>query len=59
MDTLNAEENLTHNMRVSPFTTNLIATGGKKNDLQIWDLDKSENTTFKATNVLIYLVIKI
>jgi len=55
---LNAGENLTR-MRVSPFNTNLIATGGKKNDLQIWDLEKPENPTFKAKNVLIYLVIKI
>lgn len=56
IDALNAGENLSH-MRVSPFNTNLIATGGKKNDLQIWDLEKPENPTFKAKNVLIYLVI--
>ena len=46
-------------MRVSPFNTNLIATGGKKNDLQIWDLEKPGNPTFKAKNVLVDLVIKI
>lgn len=50
INALNAGENLCR-MRVSPYKTNTIATGGKKNDLQIWDLERPAEPTFKAKNV--------
>jgi len=37
-------------MRVSPYTPNVIATGGKKSALQLWDLSTSKSV-FKAKNV--------
>ncbi len=39
-------------MRVSPFRQHIIATGGKKNDLQLWDLENSQSPMFKAKNVI-------
>ncbi|XP_042226551.1 WD repeat-containing protein 74-like [Homarus americanus] len=38
-------------MRQNPGTPSLIATGGKENDLQLWDLQHPEEPTFKAKNV--------
>ena len=40
-------------MRQSIVNRNIIATGGKENDLQIWDLNDLQNpvTTFLAKNV--------
>ncbi|KAK7070285.1 WD repeat-containing protein 74 [Halocaridina rubra] len=38
-------------MRQSPVSPNLIATGGKENELQLWDLEKPESSLFKAKNV--------
>ena len=40
-------------MRQSIVNRNIIATGGKENDLQIWDLNDLQNpvTTFIAKNV--------
>jgi ribosome biogenesis protein NSA1 len=35
-----------------PFNQNLFATGGKENDLKLWDLEKDGNENiFKAKNV--------
>ncbi len=39
-------------MRLSPFTKNIVATGGKKNDLQLWDMENSQHPVFKAKNVV-------
>ena len=50
VDALNSGETLSR-MRVSPNSDNIIATGGKKNDLQIWDLSAPEKPTFRAKNV--------
>jgi len=54
INALNSGDNLSR-MRVSPFTSNTIATGGKKNDLQIWNLERPEQPVFKAKNVNIHL----
>ena len=48
---LNSGENLSC-MRVSPFKNNIVATGGKKNDLQLWDLECSQSPVFKGKNVM-------
>ena len=37
-------------IRKNPYNKNLMATGGKENDLKIWNLDKNE-AIFKAKNV--------
>lgn len=37
-------------LKKNPFNPNQIATGGKENDLKIWNLDKKE-AVFKAKNV--------
>lgn len=47
---LNSGENLSV-MRLSPYTKGRMATGGKKNDLQLWDLENSQNPVFRAKNV--------
>lgn len=52
INALNGGENLCR-MKVSPYQSNRIATGGKKNDLQIWDLEKPVEPVFKAKNVRI------
>lgn len=38
-------------MRQSPVSPNVISTGGKENELQLWDLEKPDEPTFKAKNV--------
>lgn len=38
-------------MRQNPASQNMIATGGKENDLQVWDLEHPEEPIFKAKNV--------
>lgn len=38
-------------MKHSRMSPNLIATGGKENDLQIWDLENLDKPTFRAKNV--------
>ncbi|XP_047501601.1 WD repeat-containing protein 74-like [Penaeus chinensis] len=38
-------------MRQDPQSPNMIATGGKENDLQLWDLNKPEEPIFKAKNI--------
>lgn len=50
INALNGGESLCR-MRVSPYQNNIIATGGKKDDLQIWDLEKPAEPSFKAKNV--------
>ena len=47
---LNGGENLSC-MHVSPYSRNIIGTGGKKNDLQLWDLENPTHPVFKAKNV--------
>lgn len=37
-------------MKHCPYNTSIIATGGKENDLKLWDLEKKE-TIFHAKNV--------
>jgi hypothetical protein len=37
-------------MRHSQFDSNIVATGGKENDLKLWDLEKSV-CSFSAKNV--------
>lgn len=39
-------------MRLSPFTKNIVATGGKKSELQLWDLENSQKPVFKGKNVM-------
>ena len=51
IQTVNTEVGNLSRMRVSPNQSNIIATGGKKNDLQIWDLSNPQQPTFKAKNV--------
>ncbi|XP_002732053.1 WD repeat-containing protein 74-like [Saccoglossus kowalevskii] len=38
-------------MRINPENKNLVSTGGKENDLKIWDLENSKVPVFKAKNV--------
>lgn len=38
-------------MRQAPNDPHMIATGGKENDLQIWDLNRPEAPVFRARNV--------
>lgn len=38
-------------MRVSPYNKNIVGTGGKKNDLQLWDMENAQHPVFKAKNV--------
>ncbi len=52
INAINSGETLSR-MRVSPNADNIIATGGKKNDLQIWDLLSPHQPLFKAKNVSI------
>ena len=40
-------------MRQSPVSRNVIATGGKENELQLFDLEKPETPFFRAKNVCI------
>lgn len=40
-----------HRMRKSPYRNSVIATGGKENDLAIWDLNRPDQPIFKARNV--------
>lgn len=42
-------------MRQNPQMPHLVATGGKGNDLKIWDLQNPTEPVFKAKNVSIYL----
>lgn len=50
INALKSGEFLSH-MRQDPQSPNMIATGGKENDLQLWDLNKPEEPIFKAKNV--------
>ena len=45
-----AGENISK-MRVSAHQSHLVATGGKENDLKVWDLNDTENPIFAAKNV--------
>jgi ribosome biogenesis protein NSA1 len=38
-------------MKVSGSERNLVATGGKENELKVWDLQKLKNAVFAAKNV--------
>ena len=38
-------------MRQDAANPHLVATGGKENDLKIWDLNTPEQPVFKAKNV--------
>ncbi|XP_076054973.1 WD repeat domain 74 lethal (2) k09848 isoform X2 [Oratosquilla oratoria] len=38
-------------MRQSPHSRNHLATGGKGNDLQLWDLNRHDTPIFRAKNV--------
>ncbi|XP_022091363.1 WD repeat-containing protein 74-like [Acanthaster planci] len=38
-------------MRQNPAKRNVVATGGKENDLKVWDLHDSEKPLFRAKNV--------
>ncbi|XP_037071975.1 WD repeat-containing protein 74-like isoform X2 [Pollicipes pollicipes] len=38
-------------MRQNPGQSNVLATGGKENDLQLWDLGRPEQPVFRAKNV--------
>lgn len=40
-----------YRMRSNHQQRNIIATGGKENDLKIWDLQKPDNAVFAAKNV--------
>lgn len=40
-----------YKMRQNPQYTSKIATGGKENDLKIWDIENVEKPVFKAKNV--------
>ncbi len=40
-----------HRMRQDPGNTHLVATGGRENDLRIWDLNAPQEAIFKAKNV--------
>jgi len=49
--TLNVGANI-YCVKKCPFNQNLFATGGKENDLKLWDLEKDGNENiFKAKNV--------
>jgi len=39
-------------MRANPSQHNLVATGGKENDLKLWNLEDSAQPLFTAKNVL-------
>ncbi|XP_070577591.1 WD repeat-containing protein 74-like [Ptychodera flava] len=47
---INVGENICK-MRQNPDKKNLLATGGKENDLKIWDLENYSEPIFKAKNV--------
>ena len=47
---MDAGENLWR-MRQNPVEQQLIATGGKENDLKIWDLENPNAPLFMAKNV--------
>ena len=38
-------------LRTNKMQKNLIATGGKENDVQLWDLNRPEEPVFRAKNV--------
>ena len=38
-------------MRHNPHQMHQVGTGGKENDLKIWDLNSPEEPVFKAKNV--------
>ncbi|XP_078000798.1 WD repeat-containing protein 74-like [Glandiceps talaboti] len=40
-----------YKMRPNPEKKNILATGGKENDLKVWDLESPETPIFKAKNV--------
>ena len=42
-------------MRHNPYQTHQIGTGGKENDLKIWDLNSPNEAVFNAKNVNIAL----
>lgn len=45
----------TSKMTVNPLNPLLTATGGKQNNLKLWDLSKSKEAVFKAKNVYFVL----
>ena len=49
---VNVGENVCR-MRQNPHQRHLVATGGKENDLKVWDLTNPSTPTFKAKNVSI------
>lgn len=42
-------------MRQSPLDKNVIATGGKENDLKLWDIQTGKQT-FSAKNVILFIL---
>lgn len=55
INALKAGETLAR-MRQSPVSPNIIATGGKENELNLWDLEKPQESIFKARNVILDMV---
>ena len=47
---INCGENI-HRMRQDAANPHIIATGGKENDLKIWNLNTPSEPVFKAKNV--------
>ncbi len=45
-----------YRMRQNPEQPHLLATGGKQNDLKIWDLQRPDEAVFKAKNVITILL---
>lgn len=40
-------------VRQNPFCQSQVGTGGQKNDLKLWDLERPEEPIFRAKNVMI------
>lgn len=50
IDGLQGGESLSR-LRQNPQSSSILATGGKENDLRVWDLDRPERPIFSAKNV--------
>jgi hypothetical protein len=48
-------ENL-YSLKQSKTDPSRIATGGKENDLKIWDINRPQSAIFKAKNVRIFFI---
>ena len=54
--TIDAGANL-ERMKQNPENHQLVATGGKENDLKVWDLQQPDKPVFMAKNVSLKLSI--